>query len=578
MAFTPITIGKQKGVPSVSFQPIDQPSPTVNMAAPESLGSKIIGGATAVTDALGLHGAVDSLGSAGAAAANPKQYGEGLLPVPGLKQGIGTGLQLGSIAAPGAGAGATLPARLATGAVTGAAGLGGQAAAENQDAGTIAKQTGIGAGAGLALSAAGEAVKGIGKGIYKFIIPRSSREAQLLQTYQANNPLPQRIAAAVTGAEAKAPTTAAETSFQKGLIGTEEMIGVQAKRAGNNLWKDLIHPQLEASPEKVSMPSFFDDLEKTIVAHNPEPSRQNALMEGLQALKEDYAKIGEVPMTDLQKFKEGWAQFIPDKAYKGKPIAGAFAEVKNLAADQARQKIYDALGSDVKQAYFDYGNLKGLQELGQKAMAGGRLKGGAGSFISGIRDMVLTPVGTLGGQGVYKIGRGIELYGPPGLQTVGDLIQSMTGASQSAEPEAKSPQTPVATASFPQPTANPPKKLMEVDKNGIITIHGLQGRPDTKLDPTAIGGAGVLERVGAEKLAQIAKKLHPDDVQRMIAFTESVVKKGKKMFDFSPKQELTLLTDAHDLWARFFPNIKPPKTAIGIANDFGRLLDHVKTK
>jgi hypothetical protein len=71
-----------------------------------------------------------------------------------------------------------------------------------------------------------------------------------------------------------------------------------------------------------------------------------------------------------------------------------------------------------------YENLKAL---GQKAMTGGKLKVGFGSFWSAVKDMGLVPAGTVGGQAIYKVGQGIELIGKPGAKTVSDLFLPLSG-------------------------------------------------------------------------------------------------------------------------------------------------------
>lgn len=339
-------------------------------------------------------------------------------------------LKAGATTAAVAAAPETIPGAIGVGAGVGAAQGAGTALQQGASAGQVAGQAGIGALEGGvaagALGIAGKALQSVGEGTYKFLIPRSMREAQLLQAYKANVPLTDRIKAALTGAETSAPTTAADTAFKMGLQGTEGSLGIQAKRASDNLWTTIIKPKLDASTDLVNMPIFFDHLEQTIKTGTPEISRQKSLLDGLNALREDYAGVQSVPLAQLQQFKEGWAQFIPDKAYRGQPIAGAFKDVTAQAADLARQTIYHSLGKEAKQAYFDYGNLKAIQELGQKAMSGGRFKGGFGSFWSAIKDEALTPVATIGGHAVYRIGQGIEFIGKRGAAVLGDIIPATT--------------------------------------------------------------------------------------------------------------------------------------------------------
>ena len=107
---------------------------------------------------------------------------------------------------------------------------------------------------------------------------------------------------------------------------------------------------------------------------------------------------------------------------KGKTISGAANTVKDMLSSESRNTIYNVLGDDVKQAYLDYGNLMGLKEMGKTAMTGQKLKGGTGSFISDIISQAVTPVGTMGGQVIYKVGRGIEFLGNMNAKNVGQAL------------------------------------------------------------------------------------------------------------------------------------------------------------
>jgi len=200
------------------------------------------------------------------------------------------------------------------------------------------------------------------------------------------------------------------------------MIGVQAKRATTNLWDDMINPALSQTKEKVNMKSFFKDIEKKIVNETKDAARRRDLLDALGSLKDDYKHIPNVSYSRLQGIKSDWAKFVPEKAYKGKPIAGAYNEVKNMAAEEARHKIYSALGEEVKQAYLDYGNLKGLMQWGRKAMTEGAFKGGFGSFMSAFYDTTMTPIKTIGGKIIYKTGKGLELIGEKGAKTIADIF------------------------------------------------------------------------------------------------------------------------------------------------------------
>jgi hypothetical protein len=216
----------------------------------------------------------------------------------------------------------------------------------------------------------------------------------------------------------------------------------------------VLQPALRSNPTRIHLPDFFDSIEAAIKRDTPELARQGDLVEALDSLRESYKGMSDISLEQLQNLKRGWAEFVPEKAYRGKSIAGAFNQVKDEAADLARQAIYDALGPTKRQAYLDYGNLLSVIEHGQKAMTGGRLRGGFGGFWTAIKDMALTPVATVGGQVVYRTGQGLELIGKPGARVVRDIL---AGAPEVGE-EIPSPE-PVSTpaARFtPTPTPTAP--------------------------------------------------------------------------------------------------------------------------
>ena len=203
----------------------------------------------------------------------------------------------------------------------------------------------------------------------------------------------------------------------------EKMIGVKAKRAASNIWDNVIAPVLDNTKETVNMQGFLNELGSQI-DEIPELSRNAELQAAFKALKNDYANVGDVSYKTLQKFKEGWAKRIPEKAYKGKPIGSAFREIQNMAADLARNKIYKIFPEDTgRVAYIDYGNLVNLQQMGQKAMTGAKLKSGAGSFITGIYDKVIIPIATTGGLALYRTGEGLQFVGRAGAKVLGDLFK-----------------------------------------------------------------------------------------------------------------------------------------------------------
>lgn len=312
-----------------------------------------------------------------------------------------------------------------TGGYTADVGIGLQDQAQTtKEALTPGLGTAIGAGLPIGFAGAQVAGRGLQKAgteVAGSVLPINEKEAGIIKSYLANKPFLQRVGDLLKGTD-NAPTTSGSTAVGQSLFGTKKMIGVQAERAQKTLWNDLIKPQLDNAKVQIDLPEYFNTVEKKIIEETPELTRQKALLEALNSFKEDYAGMNTISLAKLQKLKEGWAEFVPEKFYKGQNIAGNARQVSALLADEARKTIYDVLGPEVKQAYFDYGNLMNLSQMGQTAMTGQKLKGGTGGFISELGSRAVTPIGTVGGNVIYKIGQGLEFIGNAGAKTLDEVL------------------------------------------------------------------------------------------------------------------------------------------------------------
>jgi len=251
------------------------------------------------------------------------------------------------------------------------------------------------------LSNSGKVLEKAGEKIFTPAIPLSKSEAGLVQTYRAKNPLLQRLFQPI----AEKPRTAAITALDKGFVGSEQMIGVQANKEAVNLWKNTIAPAVRSITQKYDIQGAIKSIESK-VATISEQSRKKSLLEAVQSLKEDYKGVSSISFEKAQEIKSQLAKFIPEKAYQGKPIGSSFKEVQNLLADDIRQKTYNVLSDvNIKSDYLDYGNLLKLQEFGQKAMTGAKSKAGFGSFITNLYDTATVPIRTVIGQGLNKGGK-----------------------------------------------------------------------------------------------------------------------------------------------------------------------------
>lgn len=302
---------------------------------------------------------------------------------------------------------------------------------------TAAEQGAMELVGGPLLRVAGRVLKPAATRAVEAVLPMANKaEARMVQAYRAARPFWGRVMDIASGAGTRSPRTVAQSVVEQGLYGGETALGIQAKRASGRIWKDMLEPALKASPVKINLPQFFDELRQEIIQKTPELGRRQDLLDALDALRKPYANklftVKDIPIATLQKLKEGWAQFVPQKAYQGKPIEGMFKNVSNRAAALARRKIYNALGDESKQAYLDYGNLQRVMEHGQRVMTGGRRQGGFGAFWSSLKDMAVTPVATIGAQTVYRTADGLELVGAPKGRVVRDILPGLADAVRSS--------------------------------------------------------------------------------------------------------------------------------------------------
>ena len=263
-------------------------------------------------------------------------------------------------------------------------------------AGSIIKGTVRAAGSIIkpATTGVGKALITTGEAVYKSAIPLSKAEAAMVQSYKAKNPLLQRI---LSGSEGQ-PRTAGITAMEKNMAGTENMIGIQAKREAKTLWDKTIQPAVAGIKDPYDVEAAFNRILDKIVAE-PELSRQTDLLDALEAMEDAYKGSKSMTYETAQSIKSSLDKYIPEKAFKGKPIGSAFKDIQKMFADDVRTNTYNQLKDiNIRNDYLDYGNLKNLQEWGQIAMTGARKKGGFGSFISSLYENLTIPAKTIGGQ------------------------------------------------------------------------------------------------------------------------------------------------------------------------------------
>ena len=77
--------------------------------------------------------------------------------------------------------------------------------------------------------------------------------------------------------------------------------------------------------------------------------------------------------------------------------------------------------------YLDWANLDELEGLGIKAISEASFKGGSGTLLSGIWDMTTTPIKTVGGLTLYRVGDMLEFSAPKTMKikSLGEYLTSL---------------------------------------------------------------------------------------------------------------------------------------------------------
>src|SRR3990167_1629032 len=278
---------------------------------------------------------------------------------------------------------------------------------------TTAKAAELASGA---VSKTGQIAEKTGQGIFRSAIRPTAKEAEKILNYEAGIKL---------GKEMTPPILRADTALQKGIAGTEKQIAVKSKVEGSELWTKKIEPALKESKEKITKDELFSKARER-VAKEIEPTRKTSLKNALDALEEDYKDFVDSELLDAQRIKSSLDKFTPTKMFRGQDVASELKTLKKGVADAIRGKIYTSLkDKNIKRDYIDYGNLKELEKIGVKAITEGGRLGGFGTFWTTIYDAATTPIKTVGGKILYRVGNKLEFVGEKGIKTFADYLRSI---------------------------------------------------------------------------------------------------------------------------------------------------------
>lgn len=306
---------------------------------------------------------------------------------------------------------------------------------------------------GSTIAGAGRAFKGAGRVINNSAFTNTVQDAERLINYKAQTPFLSRLGNTLSGTTPpNRPRTVGDTALERGIAGFEGGIGVQAKRQSSALWNTEIAPAVRASGATMTKNELFAPAREAI-EQTVDPTRKKALMSAYEALVEDYADFAdEFSLETAQALKRDVAKFIPSKMYRGQDVASEVKTLQFTMADAIRQKTYNALADEgIRAKYLDYANLDALEEVGVKALSEAAFKGGSGKLISGLWDALTTPIKTVGGQVLYRVGNAFEFVGDKGIKRFGDFLKSK---GFSKPQDLRTPTTAQPAQSNANPTSN----------------------------------------------------------------------------------------------------------------------------
>lgn len=227
----------------------------------------------------------------------------------------------------------------------------------------------------------------------------------------------------------EAPILRSDTALKYWIAWTEKQIGVKWKWESTKLWRDKVWPAISKSKAEHNIDDMFKRAED-IISKEKSSLRRQELIDGLEALKDDFAKTWKTKFTtwDLQAEKSMLDEFTPTKVWKWKEVAQWYAQVKNTMAnifrEQVREDLWKIGWESAKRVYADYANLSALEDIWVKWITEWWLKWWFWTFWSTLYDKLATPVKTVWWKYIYKLGNWIEYVWPKWVNTLGKYLKS----------------------------------------------------------------------------------------------------------------------------------------------------------
>ena len=259
-------------------------------------------------------------------------------------------------------------------------------------------------------------VKTAGKALYKTAIKPNTEEASKI--IQA------------TAKWFEQPITRADTALKYWIAGTETGLWIKWVKQADTLFKKVINPAFDKAEEqgiKANYSSLVKEAKDNITKSKLYSEVQKKeILNNIDELAKPYKWTTTIKNLDLEKQAIVWK--VPKKYIWAIKPPKELTAAQNALSDVFRNTVHKTLKSsfwiDSANLYRDYWNLIQLEKVGIKWLTEWGLRWGTGTMLSTIYDKLATPVKTIWGKYLYKVGKWIEFTWPKGIKTLGDFLRS----------------------------------------------------------------------------------------------------------------------------------------------------------
>lgn len=226
------------------------------------------------------------------------------------------------------------------------------------------------------------------------------------------------------------PITIGDVAGKYKIAGGTKQMGADAIVAKTKLWEKEIAPKIENTRSVISgetlMSKVFDDINQIV-----EPTQKAAMLKAFKQINEQY-KWKQFSAKELADLKST----LQAKTLNVSETSAARSQILEMLSKEGRKTLIENVkkdtGKDITNSMFEYGALRTLEEMGQKAAEGAEnlritWRAGANGATLGIVDAltsVLTPVKNVVGWYLYRLGNGIEFIWPKWINTITDILRN----------------------------------------------------------------------------------------------------------------------------------------------------------